>query len=46
MDTRSAPSEKIRVKGDHLTYQINGMELAGTMDLTVETKRELEPGAK
>jgi hypothetical protein len=37
---------KLRVKGDHLTYQINGMELAGTMDLTVETKRELEPGAK
>ena len=37
---------KLRVKGDHLTYSIDGTELAGTMDLTTETKKELQPRAK
>jgi len=37
---------KVRVKGDKLTYSINGMELDGAMDLTIETKVELQPAAK
>jgi hypothetical protein len=37
---------KVRVKGDNVTYSINGMDLAGTMDLTIETTVELQPGVK
>jgi Family of unknown function (DUF6263) len=37
---------KVRVKGDNMTYSINGMDLAGTMDLTIETKSERQPAAK
>ncbi len=37
---------KVRIKGDKLTYSINGMELDGAMDLTIETNVELQPGPK
>ena len=39
-------NEKLQVKGDMLTYSINGTELPGAIDLTRETKRELQPAAK
>jgi Family of unknown function (DUF6263) len=37
---------KVRVKGDKLTLSINGMELEGGLDLTIETTNELQPAAK
>jgi hypothetical protein len=37
---------KFRVKGDDLTFSINGNEIPGTLDLTIESSVELEPGAK
>ena len=37
---------KIRVKGDNLTFSFNGMDLAGGLDLTIETNTELQPAAK
>ena len=37
---------KVRIKGDKLTFSINGMELEGGLDLTMETTTELQPAAK
>jgi hypothetical protein len=37
---------KLRVKGDNFTYSIAGQELKGGMDLTIETKMELQPATK
>jgi hypothetical protein len=36
----------VRIKGDKLTFSINGMELGGGLDLTMETTTELQPAAK
>ena len=37
---------KVRIKGDNLTFSVNGMELEGGLDLTIETTTELLPAAK
>ena len=37
---------KIRVKGDKMSFSINGMDLDGALDLTIETNTELQPAAK
>jgi len=37
---------KFRVKGDNMTFSVNGMELTGSLDLTIETNTELQPPAK
>jgi hypothetical protein len=37
---------KVRIKGDNMTFSVNGMELAGAMDLTIDTTTELLPAEK
>ncbi len=37
---------KIRIKGDNMTFSLNGMDLAGALDLTIETNTERQPAAK
>jgi len=37
---------KIRIKGDTMTFSVNGMDLTGSLDLTIETNTELQPAAK
>jgi hypothetical protein len=37
---------KIRMTGNMLTYSLNGMEIPGALDLTMETDTELQPPAK
>ncbi|MFI5461116.1 MAG: DUF6263 family protein [Isosphaerales bacterium] len=37
---------KIRIKGDDMTFSVNGTDLAGSLDLTIETNTELLPVAK
>ncbi len=36
----------VRIKGDNMTFSINGMELAGAVDLTIESTAELLPAGK
>jgi hypothetical protein len=38
--------EKTRLKGDMMTFSVNGAEIAGGIDLTREVKKELQPAAK
>jgi len=37
---------KIRIKGDDMTFSVNGTDLAGALDLTIETNTERQPAAK
>ena len=37
---------KLRVTGDMMTYSINGMEIPGALDLTMETDTELQAAPK
>jgi Family of unknown function (DUF6263) len=37
---------KVRIKGDKLTFSVNGMELEGGLDLTIETTTDLQPATK
>ena len=37
---------KLHVKGDMMTYSINGMEVPGALDFTIETDNVLQPPAK
>jgi hypothetical protein len=37
---------KVRLKGENLKFSVNGMELEGGLDLTIETTTELEPASK
>jgi hypothetical protein len=37
---------KIRIKGDKMTFSLNGMELDGALDFTIETSVDLQPAAK
>ena len=37
---------KVRIKGDKLTFSINGMELEGGLDLTIETTTDLQPASR
>jgi Family of unknown function (DUF6263) len=37
---------KLRVTGDMMTYSINGMEIPGALDLTIETEIELQTPKK
>ena len=36
----------VRIKGENMTFSINGMELAGAVDLTIESTAELLPAVK
>ncbi len=37
---------KIRIKGDDMTFLVNGMEVPGKLDLTMESSSDLQPAAK
>jgi hypothetical protein len=37
---------KVRIKGDHMTFSAAGMELTGTLDLTIESNQERLPVGK
>jgi hypothetical protein len=40
-----ASNDKVHIKGD-MTLSANGQELQSTLDLTIETKQELQPASK
>jgi hypothetical protein len=37
---------KTQIKGDMMTFSLNGAELPGALDLTIETATELQAAAK
>jgi hypothetical protein len=39
-------TEKMQLKGDMMTFSINGMEVQGAIELNKESKKELQPAAK
>ena len=36
----------LRVKGENMTFSVNGMDLDGGLDITIETNTELQPAVK